>query len=420
MVTVFVYPYGKTEAVPAGTYYYDAEARMGYFSYLKEYLTSLPQFVPFAIDPVSLPISTKTFSTQDNEALHGVLRDSIPDYWGRLVLEKLTGRPVEDMDPEFLLLNSDASRVGNLDFRKSPDSAEAAFEPPVVESLDDLVEAAALIEKDSTLSSHLQLLLRHGTSMGGARPKCLIQDGDSLWLAKLPAKDDRWNNARVEMATMQLASFCGITTPEMRIVDTEKHAILLLKRFDREKTEHGYLRRGYLSAMSVMGVDERDRARHSYVFFADTLRSAFPRDWSRQQGEELFRRLVFNILVRNIDDHARNHGILLPVAPNTKMELSPAFDIVPTPAQPGVSTDFMLAMAVGPHGRIADIDNALAGAAHFGLHRQRAVEMTREIGEKVSNWRAFFENAGVNEEDAEKFTATFISAQKEKARTMKE
>jgi serine/threonine-protein kinase HipA len=412
VVTVFIYLPGQIRSLAAGQYQYDAQNRVGHFTYFQDYL-ELPDALP--VDPITLPLGTTRQSTVFNEGLHGAFRDSVPDLWGRLVLENLQGLPVGSVDAERLLLLSDASRAGNLDFRESRTQGEKPFGPPAVEDFDDLIEAAATIENNATLTPHMRMLMGHGDSnfsMGGARPKCLVENADGLWLAKLPSKHDTWNNARVELATMRLAESCGIRVPEMRLAQTGRSDILMLKRFDREKTVAGYARLGYLSALSVMGLDESDRSRHSYLEFADRVRSFFPQSWTRDKGEELFRRILFNIFARNTDDHARNHGILLC---GTNMELSPAFDITPTVATPGITTEFNLAMAPGPLGRVASIENALAGAAHFGLNAEQAAATVHDVGEKVGLWRQYFEEAGVSEEDMEKFGATFDSSQREKA-----
>lgn len=409
MLTVFIYLPDQVQALPAGQYQYDQQNRVGHFTYFKDYL-ELPGALP--VDPISLPLEITQQSTFLNEGLHGAFRDSVPDLWGRLVLEKFYDLPVGTVDAERLLLLCDASRVGNLDFRETRTIGEKPFCPPTVENLGDLLEAASLIESNTKITTHMRMLMGHKVSnfsMGGARPKSLVEDDDGLWLAKFPSKHDTWNNARVELATMRMAESCGIRVPEMRIVHTDRGDILMLKRFDREKTPAGYTRLGYLSALSVMGRDENEWNRHSYLDFTDRLRSFFLQNWTKNKGEELFRRVLFNMFTRNTDDHARNHGILL-YGPN--MELSPAFDITPSMAITGINQEFNLAMAPGPLGRVASIENILAGAAHFGLNANQAASIVHDMGQKVGLWRKFFDEAGVNEEDTEKFTPTFESSQK--------
>jgi serine/threonine-protein kinase HipA len=408
-VFVFIYLPDQIQATPAGRFRHDPAARLGHFDYGRKYL-ALPEAL--AVDPLELPLAGPIAPARTNDGLYGAFRDALPDFWGRLVLEKRLGIAMEAISADRMLLYSDASRVGNLDFRESPEAEEAPFGPPAVERLEDILAAASGADQGAALSTHMRVLLRQGTSMGGARPKCLVEDSTGLWLAKFPSIHDRWNNARVEMATMNLAASCGIRVPGMRLARAGNADVLLLERFDRRKTPEGYTRLGYCSALSVLGLDESERGSFSYLTFADRLRSAFPESWDKRHGEEMFRRVAFNILARNTDDHPRNHGILLH---GTRMELAPAFDVTPTPARPGLNTDFYLAMAAGPHGRMADMDNLLAGCAHFGLTRKDAVAVLREMAEQIGKWRVFFEKAGVDENDTERFAYTFESPQREKA-----
>ena len=412
MITVFVYLPDQVSAIPAGQYQYDTQNLVGHFSYFQDYL-ELSGALP--VDPITLPLGKTRQSAISNDGLHGAFRDSVPDLWGRMVIEKFHGLPITAVDPERLLLLSDASRAGNLDFRESRTQGEKPFGPPSIENFDDLLEAAVMIENNATLTPHMRMLMGHKVSnfsMGGARPKCLIENDAGLWLAKLPSKHDTWNNARVELATMRLAEACGIRVPEMRLMRTDRGDILLLKRFDREKTASGYTRLGYLSALSVMGLDENEWNHHSYLEFVDRLRRFFPHSWTKDKGEELFRRILFNIFTRNTDDHARNHGILLRGA---HMDLAPAFDVTPTVATPGINVEFNLAMAPGLLGRVASIENVLSGAAHFGLNAEQAAAIIHDMGNGAGKWKKYFEEAGVSEEDAEKFVATFESPHREKA-----
>jgi serine/threonine-protein kinase HipA len=414
MIVVFMYPQNKVEAMPVGQYDYDPQMNVGRFFYYPEYLALKSSL---AIDPVNLPLNRNIHQINKNECLGGVLRDSVPDLWGRLILEKFYNFPVGSLNPEQLLLYSDASRSGNLDFRSSVDDGEKILETPAVEELDVLLEALAQIENDKKLTRHLRMLLGFklsNFSMGGARPKCLIKAWDELWLAKFPSKHDQWDNARVEMATMSLAHFCGIDVPEMKVIDSRRGGILLLKRFDRQPMEHGLARHGYLSALSVIGHAETQTYLHSYQTYVGNLRRIFFQSWTREMGQELFKRVAFNIFCCNVDDHARNHAILLK-GPN--MEISPAFDITPTRRNPGLDENFNLAMEFGPYGRAATLDNLLRGAPHFGLDRTRAAEIVGGMAEKIASWPKFFDLAGVSDEDREKFSVTFDSRFREQALT---
>jgi serine/threonine-protein kinase HipA len=196
---------------------------------------------------------------------------------------------------------------------------------------------------------------------------------------------------------MKLASQCGIHIPELRIVTIEDRDIFLCRRFDREKSaagSEGWLRRGFISGLSLMQWDERDRLRWDYSAISDTMR----RYTSIDDIHEFYRRMVFNILVRNTDDHPRNHGFL---SGNHGIALSPAYDIVPSPAHPGVGTDFRLAMAMGKNGREANLANALSRVERFGLLQKEAQGIMNQLRETVAAWRYVFEECGVTGREIE-------------------
>ena len=290
------------------------------------------------------------------------------------------------------LLASNATRVGNLDFRLSPEDPEPTLQPPHFNQLTDILLAAEKIAVGEQTEKHFIQLLRQGTSMGGARPKCTVEWNDALWIAKFPAKGDTINIPRIEFATLILAKRCGIRIPEVRVVPVAGRDIFLCRRFDREKSADGWLRRGFVSALSFMQWDERDRLLWDYAAISDTMR----RHSDAADIKELYQRMVFNILVRNTDDHPRNHGFL--VAEKT-LTLSPAYDIVPSLTRPGVGLDFRLAMSIGNYGREATLDNALSRSERFGLTKGEAQELIERMARIVHTWKEIFQEHGVLERD---------------------
>lgn len=384
-ITVFIYLPGETIAVPAGIFSHDADTGLGNFSYGRRYMervNSLP------VDAVSLPIGPTPGVVITNGGMFGAFRDASPDYWGRLIIATQAKVPPEALTEIDFLLASNATRVGNLDFRISPDDPEPVLVPPHFNQLRDVLVAAARIETGQPTEDHLLQLLRQGTSMGGARPKCTVAWDGALWIAKFSARGDTLNIPRIEYATMTLAGLCGIHIPEIRIIHFEDSDVFLCRRFDREKFGAGWQRSGFLSGLSFMQWDERDRLRWDYAAMADTMRQYT----SVVDIRELYRRMIFNILVRNTDDHPRNHGFL--VGARTNMTLSPAYDIIPAPAHPGVGTDFRLAMTVGENGREATLANALSRAERFGLTRGEARQTIEQILETARGWRDVFEECG--------------------------
>lgn len=241
-----------------------------------------------------------------------------------------------------------------------------------------------------------QLLLAGGTSLGGARPKATVEHDHSLWLAKFPRPDDRWNQPRVEYATLQLARRCGIQVPDCLLERVGDRDVLLVRRFDRDGTDEGYRRHRMVSALTLLQSDESptDRQRWSYLLLADELRRA-----SSHPGEdlrELFTRLCFNAAVSNTDDHPRNHALL---ARGSHWRLSPAYDL--TPGAMRTETERWLAMVCGSNGsRWANRSVILSSAGRFLLSQQDAAAVFEQVCTVVGNqWRSCYRQSGVSEQD---------------------
>src|SRR6185437_2047810 len=194
--------------------------------------------------------------------------------------------------------------------------------------LDKLLEFARAVEEGDNveLPPQVQELVQPGTSLGGARPKNVVEDDEGLWIAKFPEKNDRWNNARVESAMLQLARECGLQTCDTRVVSVAGGDVLLVRRFDRVKTKGGYYRHRFVSALTILDAGETtgERTRWSYLLLADELRRRSHR--VAEDLRELFCRMVFNALISNTDDHPRNHGL---IEPRRDFELAPAYDLTP-------------------------------------------------------------------------------------------
>lgn len=233
--------------------------------------------------------------------------------------------------------------------------------------LDKLIELAdAIVEgekvPDGPDTGQVEDLMLVGTSMGGARPKAVVEDEDGLCVAKFNRPDDKWNYARVDHAMLELARACGIQSAQSRVVTVAGRDVLLVKRFDRERTENGYLRSRMLSGLTILRTEDthQHRDRWSYVLLAEELRriSAQPKD----DAAELFKRMVFNALISNTDDHPRNHAV---IAKGRDWRLSPAYDL--TPSMPISIERRDLAMTCGDLGRYAHAQNMLSQSARFHL-----------------------------------------------------
>ena len=399
-ITVFIYLPGETVAVPAGVFAHNDDPGIGSFAYGRGY-RSRDHALP--VDPVALPLGPTPREVTINGGLYGAFRDAAPDHWGRLVIAAEAQAPPEALTGIDFLLATNATRVGNLDFRASHQDAEPALAPPGFNRLADLMQAAREIEAGGEVQPHLLQLLRQGTSMGGARPKCTVEMDGALWIAKFPARNDTLDIPRIEYATMTLAERCGIETAEVRLEAVGDRSVFLARRFDRAQCRAGWTRQGFVSALSLMEWDEADRIRWSYPEIAAALRRHAP----AANLQELFRRMVFNILVRNTDDHPRNHGFL---AEGHELTLAPAYDIVPTLTRQGVGTEFSLAMSVGEQGRTASLDNALSRATQFGLERGHARAIIEELRASARSWRDHFEESGVTGSEIDALAPSFGGA----------
>jgi len=242
-----------------------------------------------------------------------------------------------------------------------------------------------------------------GTSMGGARPKAVVEDEAGLWIAKFNRPDDKWNSARVEHAMLILARACGLTTAESRVTEVAGRDVLLVKRFDREKTQAGYLRARMISALTLLRTEDtyQSRDKWSYVLLAEEVRRVCADP--AQNAAELFRRMSFNALISNIDDHPRNHAL---IAKEAEWKLSPAYDL--TPAVPVSMERRDLALGCGDAGRFANAGNLLSQSARFLLEPGEAAAMIDAMEARVrGTWYATARAAGVSERDCERIATAF-------------
>jgi serine/threonine-protein kinase HipA len=402
---VYITSPGETSAVTAGRFVLDDNrvgAPLGRFVYGRSYLEN-PRAVP--IDPVELKLTDRTYETVQLNGVFGALRDAGPDFWGRRVIEKYSGKPkLGEMD---YLLQSPDDRAGALGFglNKVPPAPKREFNKTLdLKKLQDLAEAIVSDEiPNHPAAPQVQDLLLLGTSMGGARPKAVVADDEGLWIAKFNRPDDRWDNTRVEHAMLRLARQCGISTAESRIETVGGKDVLLIRRFDREKTAEGYTRARMISGLTVLRADESPtaRTRWSYVILVEELRRFVAEP--KKDARELFRRMCFNALISNTDDHPRNHAF---IAKDDYWKLSPAYDLTPSPV---ISLDRRdLAMECGDLGRFANAKNILSQHARFLLDRDEAEIIVSDMHAQVSRWYDTVRACGVSETDAETIRGAFV------------
>jgi len=397
---------GETSSVTAGRFVLEKTAQaqaLGRFVYGRSYLKN-PDAVEF--DPIELKLSTRTYQTTQLNGVFGALRDAGPDYWGRRVIEKHAGRAqLGELD---YLLESPDDRAGALGFgrHQSPPAPLRKFNQAIdLEKLQSL--AAALIRDEipsDPQAQQIQDLMLLGTSMGGARPKAVVQDGEGLWIAKFNRDDDRWNNTRVEHAMLRLARECGLHTAESRIETVGTKDVLLVRRFDRERAAKGYTRARMVSGLTLLHADEAPQGRHnwSYLLLVEELRRVVAD--AKSDARELFRRICFNALISNLDDHPRNHAIL---AKERQWKLSPAYDL--TPSVPVSIEHRDLAMECGDQGRYANAKNILSQHARFLLSEEGAQRIVNDMKAQVqASWYETLRASGVTENDAEAIRGAFV------------
>lgn len=395
----------QVESVTAGRFVLNKDRRgnnIGQFVYGKSYLARTDAV---EIDPVDLRLGEGTFQNARLNGIFSAFRDAAPDFWGRLVIERHSGKSgLTEID---YLLESPDDRAGALSFGlgKSPPAPLRKFNKTIKLERLQLIAEKLLMEQHSDSKDadmQIQELLLLGSSMGGARPKTVVEDEIGLWLAKFSRPDDRWNNPRVEHAMLELARACGIKSARSRLETVGGKDVLLVQRFDREKTSRGYIRARMISALTLLRAEESvfQRERWSYVLMAEELRrlSAEP----SRDAVELFRRMCFNALISNSDDHPRNHAL---VAFDEGWKLSPAYDLTPSPT---VSQNRDLALACGSNGRVATRKNFLSQCQRFLLNQEEANSILTNMQRLIQNsWYSTLRAQGVSERDAEMVRSAF-------------
>lgn len=381
------------------------------FTYDEDYLQLAEAY---ALDP-GLPLLAGQHQTPVQRALFGAMDDCAPDGWGRrLVLRseqqraRKTGsrqRGLAELD--FLLGARDDLRQGALRFRAHHGDQYLAVDKegvPDLIGLSRLLNAAEELERDEPTSEDLRLLLHGGSSLGGARPKAHVLDGRGrLGIAKFPAPiADEWDVIRWEAVALRLADFAGIVVPEHELHVVDKRPVLLLRRFDRARNG----RVGYLSAMSML--QARDGEQGSYLEIAEAIEESSPS--TTADLHQLWRRIVFTVLISNTDDHLRNHGFLR--KSTAGWSLSPAFDLNPNPEGHAKH----LATAIDESSTIPILTTALEVASLFRLTEPEAREILREVSAATRRWREVARSMALSKQQIERLEPAFEHEQAELAR----
>jgi serine/threonine-protein kinase HipA len=381
------------------------------FEYAPEWLGHPARF---SLEP-ALQLGPGPFHTPGDLPMFGAIGDSVPDRWGRALMrraerrraerEKQTPRTLQEID--YLLLVDDEARQGALRFAETPGGPFLREDgvrrtPPLLE-LPELLSASDRVMDDQETDNDLRLLLAPGSSLGGARPKASVRDRDGhLAIAKFPRRDDDYNMVLWEAVALNLAQRAGIPVPEARVETVLARPVLLLRRFDRV----GAQRIPFLSSMSMLGA--RDNQAHSYLEIVDALRQHGAAARADIQG--LWRRIVFNVLISNTDDHLRNHGFLY--AGEGGWRLSPAYDLNPVPVD---IKPRILTTAINEDDGTASLDLALSVAGYFELDQAHARGIAAEVGRAVARWRQEALSLGLPEPQVARMASAFQHADLEQA-----
>jgi len=333
---VWIWLPGATEPVVAGKL--EAHGKQLLFNYGKRYLER-PDAI--SIYHAELPLQAGYISPIKNLELANCVRDAAPDAWGRrVIMNRKFGRKGNNLDSQQLdeltyLLESGSDRIGALDFQRSP----TVYEPrsSLNASLDELMESAERVEKGIPLTPELDQALHHGSSIGGARPKALIESEDKKYVTKFSSGSDIYSVVKAEFIAMRLGKLVGLNVAPVSLVQSSHKDVLLIERFDRSNTGKGWQRKMMVSALTMLELHEHEARYASYESLTHIIRQHFTR--SNATLHELFSRIVFNIFVGNTDDHARNHAAFWD---GNMLELTPAYDLCPQSRSGNIATQAML------------------------------------------------------------------------------
>lgn len=392
---VWIWLPGETEPIVAGQISQQGETIQ--FNYGRSYLerkNAIPIYLP------ELPLEAGLLALPDGLFMPSSIRDAAPDAWGRrVILNRVYGKKGRELDSKELselvfLLESGSDRTGALDFQESatnyvPRRAQNA-------SLEELMESAARVEAGVPLTPELDHALHHGSSIGGARPKALIESEGRKFIAKFSASNDLYSVVKAEFIAMRLAALAGLNVAPVSMVKASGKDVLLIERFDRVHTSAGWSRKLMVSALTLFGLDEMMARYASYEELAQIIRQRFKQP--KATLHEIFARLVFNILCGNTDDHARNHAAFWN---GESLSLTPAYDICP---QSRTGREASQAMLIAGNDRMSRLQTCLASAHHFLLKEAEAVSIIeRQVQLITEHWDAVCEEAELSQIDKNLF-----------------
>lgn len=396
---VWVWLHDETSPVVAGRLEADISSgrRSIFFNYGKSYLERVNDSKPaMSIYEPELPLQAGVLPLTPGLMMPGCIRDAAPDAWGRrVIINKIlglkgAGTDTAELDELTYLLESGSDRVGALDFQRSP----TEYVPRVANnvSMKELIESADRVERGVPLTPELDQALFHGSSIGGARPKALIQAQGKKYIAKFSSSTDLYSVVKAEFIAMRLAALAGLNVAPVKLTDAANKDVLLIERFDRVANGEQWSRKAMVSALTILGLDDMMARYASYENLAEIVRHRFsdPGDTLK----ELFSRLVFNILCGNTDDHARNHAAFWD---GKELTLTPAYDICP---QGRTGNEASQAMLISGNNNLSQLKICLESARHYLLSEDQARAIAEGLIATIKqHWQEVCDEAGLSEVD---------------------
>ena len=410
------------EGLPVGelAYVKDGAREYSAFAYGQDWLRQPSRFNVSPDLVLASGYQVRKPSTKDDSRFFLALADTEPDAWGRRVIARAHAKERQKnpalkalTELDYLCAVDDFSRIGALRlqsdkgvFLRTVEQGSRATAPLL--ELERMFQASRAVERREESAQDLRYLLGKGTSLGGMRPKCTVLDADgTLALGKFPSVKDERSVTRGEVLALRLAAQAGIEAANARIVMVTGTPIAVISRFDRS-AEHG--RVAYLSAASLLQAGRNEE--HSYTEVVDAMRGACVE--AKADAQQLWRRLVFNHLITNVDDHLQNLGFLY--VGNALWRLAPAFDLNPFPDKDRESKTW-LSEDTGP---ITSIDTLLTQAASFYLAEPEALAILAEVHGAVTGWRTLAMSAevGLGAAEVEEFSPAFEHAEIDRAKAL--
>ena len=386
---------GATEPVVAGRLDQDSERLL--FTYGASYRrrrSAISLYEP------ELPLQEGVIAPINGLQMASCIRDGSPDAWGRrVIINRLTGKKpdaagVPEISELTFLLQSGSDRIGALDFQAS--ATEYVPRLAAQAALGDLLEAAELIENGVPLTPALEQAVNHGTSIGGARPKALIDDDTKKFIAKFSATNDTYSVVKAEFIAMKLAAACGLNAAPVSMTRAAQKDVLLIERFDRAHTKEGWMRHAMVSALTMLGLDEMMARYASYEDLAELIRHRFTNP--KVTLKELYGRICFNVLCGNTDDHARNHAAFWD---GRMLTLTPAYDICP---QGRTGNEATQAMLIKGESRASTLATLLAAAPDYHLKEAEAAALIEhQITTIAEHWQGVCDEADLSPVDRKLF-----------------